>query len=64
MRSLPLLLGLAVVQRAAAFIFTVDSSTINECGQTQFNWTAGTPPYYITAIVSCTLDSKLTPGRF
>ncbi|WOO83517.1 uncharacterized protein LOC62_05G007035 [Vanrija pseudolonga] len=50
MRSLPLLLGLAVAQRAAAFVFTVDGSTVNECGQTQFNWTAGTPPYYITAI--------------
>ncbi|KAL1406008.1 hypothetical protein Q8F55_007691 [Vanrija albida] len=50
MSPLPLLLGLALLRAAAAFVFTVDNTTINECGPAQFNWTAGSPPYYITAI--------------
>ncbi|CAK9779976.1 hypothetical protein CC85DRAFT_283560 [Cutaneotrichosporon oleaginosum] len=46
-----LLGGCALLARtASAFNFIVDDSSVNECGNVQFNFTAGRPPYQITAI--------------
>ncbi|BEJ15085.1 hypothetical protein CspHIS471_0408520 [Cutaneotrichosporon sp. HIS471] len=46
-----LLGGCALLARtASAFNFIVDDSSVNECGNVQFNFTSGTPPYQIVAI--------------
>lgn len=41
----------AFIPYSSAFQFTVDSTTVTQCGPTVFNFTDGTPPYSITAHV-------------
>lgn len=57
------LVAIAGALHASALNFYVEPSTVNECGQTKVEFTKGTPPYQITAIVCPGVRATtLTPG--